>query len=83
MEAVQITPVFVTEGIVVKQRGSQFFQHLTDDLPVGWAKIRTKGLTTREEELVRDDIRERTHDVGVQFNLPECRLDIISMSNYV
>lgn len=54
-----------------------------DDLPIGGAEVSSKGLATREEELVSDDVREDPHDVRVEFYLPKGQLNIVGMGDNI
>jgi hypothetical protein len=59
------------EGVIVKKGGGEFLQDLADNLPISRTEVSAEGLTTREEKLIRDNVREGTHDVWVEFYLAE------------
>jgi len=60
VETVEVLTLLVTQGVIVKQGGGQLFEDLVDNLPVGWAEVSTEGLVAREEQLVRNYVRECT-----------------------
>ena len=49
----------------MEQGCSQLLKDLMDNLPVGGTEVSIKGLATGEKQLVRNDVREGTHDIRV------------------
>ena len=83
MEALEVFAMFVMESVIIKKGGSQFFEDLADNLPVGWTDVSTEGLAAREEQLIRNDVGERSQDVGMQLDLAKGRLDIICVRDNI
>jgi hypothetical protein len=83
VEAVEVLAVFHAQGLVVEQGGCQLLEDLADYFPVGWAEVSAEGLAAREEQLIRNDVGERSQDVGMQLDLAKGRLDIICVRDNI
>jgi molybdenum cofactor biosynthesis enzyme len=54
-----------------------------DGLPVCWDEIRTECETDLEEEVLRQDVREGIHNIGVMLDLAKAGFDVIGMDHDV
>ena len=71
MEALKVFVMLLMESVVIKEGSGQLLEDLANNFPIGGAEVSTKWLTTREEELVRNDVGEGTHNIRVNLDLME------------
>ena len=85
ISSIECVPQVHEEGITlpIEQGRCELFEDLADNLPVGWTDVSTEGLAAREEQLIRNDVGERSQDVGMQLDLAKGRLDIICVRDNI
>jgi hypothetical protein len=83
LEQPEILPMLMPEGVLIKKRGGKLLEHLAEHFPICRAKVNAKRLPAGQEQLICYDVRESTHDVRVQFDLPEGRFHVVGMGDNV